>query len=129
MRPSPLNLGLVLVLVFGPSLARATDKPLPLHPGTYVIASYKPCQEAPLAGVSRFNGFSFEGPHASNCQTTVLRRRGSTYRIKTTCSAMGNGSPAVPSGSVQDIHIKSSSSFSVGNGKQRTEYRQCPAFR
>lgn len=128
MRPALLHLALTLTLILGSGPARAVDQALPLQAGTYVVSSYRPCQEAPLAGVTRYNGLSFEGPHASNCQTSLLRQRGSSYRVKTTCTAMGDGSPAVQSASVQDIRVKSRTALVVDHGKKKIEYGLCPGF-
>ena len=122
--PSRLMLG----LLFGAAVAQAADRALPLDPGNYVVASERPCEQAPLAGVMAFDGASFAGPHASACQTTILARHGSRYRVRTQCKALGDGSPAAAGAVVRDVRIESRTTYAVNRGKQATEYALCPAF-
>ena len=65
---------------------------LPLKPGTYVLAG-TPCKDPPFAAMFSYDGRQFSYPHASGCQSTVLSHRGRSYRIRETCSALGDGTP------------------------------------
>ncbi len=126
-RSLPLS-KLMLILVFGAGFAQAADAPLPLQPGTYVLASYKPCEEVALAGVISFDGNSFVGPHDSDCQTTILDQQASTYRVAIRCKALGDGTPTPPRDSFARVRIDSSTSFSMIDGADETPFVLCPEF-
>lgn len=128
MRDAYLASRLLFVLCTGTGFARAADAPLPLKAGSYVIASYTPCDEAPLAGVTSFDGASFVGPHDADCQTAVLSHRGTRYRVQVTCKAMGDGTPIAPTSYRQDVRIKSQTRFVVTREHREIEYALCPAF-
>ena len=68
---------------------------LPLSPGTYVRADVT-CDDPPFAATFDYDGHRFSYPHASNCRSTIVSRQGRTYRVRETCSALGDGSPARP---------------------------------
>ena len=118
---------LFLLLAFGMSFARATDS-LPLDTGTYVVTSYKPCTDAPFAGVKDFDGTSFGGPHDSDCQTVILARHGASYRVKTTCNGAGDGTPVTAGGLLEQVRIESRTAFVLTHGQQHREYTLCPTF-
>jgi hypothetical protein len=101
---------------------------LPLNPGTYVLASYEPCEEAPLAGVVEFDGKAIFGPHESRCTASVVSHRGSTYRVSTECAAHGDGTPQTPSRWVRTVHVESESRLAVIAQGKPVEYQLCPAF-
>jgi hypothetical protein len=106
----------------------ATADPLPIHSGTYVIQSYRPCAEAPLAGTFHYDGKGIAGPHESNCMSKLLSRYDRSYRIQTTCRALGDGTPAQVTASTQIYTVKSPTVVSVGEGTSQTTYALCPGF-
>ena len=101
---------------------------LPLKPGTYVASSDRPCAEAPFAAVKAFDGRAFSGPHRSACTSSIVGRRGQTYRVSTVCHALGDGTPAPVTGALEIIRVRSSSSFDVTASGRATRYELCPAF-
>ncbi len=112
-------------------IAFSAQAALPITPGAYVRDGV-PCQDAPLAAVLAYDGKTFSGPHESDCATTVLSRRGQTYRLKTTCHAAGDGSPAAASTQAQTVTVRSASHITFGHttGAGQTDragYRLCPA--
>lgn len=122
-----LRYKLFVILALGAGLARATDG-LPLNAGTYVLTSYKPCAEAPFAGVKDFDGTSFGGPHDSDCHTVILSRHSASYRVMRTCNAAGDGTPVTQTGFVEKVRIESRTAFVVTHGKQQLDYTLCPTF-
>ncbi len=125
---SLLRFKFLLALLFGMGFAHATDGLLPLDAGTYVVASYTPCEEAPLAGVTSFDGASFVGPHDSDCQTTILEQHGADYRVSVRCKALGDGTPTVPKPFVEGVRIKTRTSFVLTHDDAEMEFALCPAF-
>ena len=124
-----LRFKLLLALLFGMGFAHAMGGTLPLDVGNYVIASYKPCEEAPNAGVTSYDGASFVGPHDSDCQTTVLEQSGPRYRVSISCKALGDGTPMVPRPYVESVRILTRTSFAiVRHDGTEDEFDLCPAF-
>jgi len=131
MNQSPLRLKWALVLILAGGIARAADlATLPLNPGTYVLASYPRCEEAPLAAVVRFDGRSLAGPHDSNCRTEILERDGSTFRIRRGCRADGASQPSIPDEFVETVQVKSRTAIVLtpASGEPQN-YALCPGFR
>ena len=121
---------LALILLGATTLSQAaTSALLPIASGTYVIASSKPCRDAPLAGIAQFDGRALHGPHESDCTSSLLSRHGKTYRISTTCRAFGDGSPAKPDTQVQTVRVESRTRFEMIDGSGKTDYARCPSFR
>lgn len=129
MNRSLLRFRFPTLLLLGAGVARAAGIALPLDAGTYVVGSYKPCAEAPFAGVKDYDGKSFSGPHDAGCQTVALDRRDATYRLKTTCKSAGDGTPVTPTGFVEEVRVESRTAFVVIHGKDHVEYTLCPTFR
>lgn len=75
-----------------PLLAVAQDGLPALKHGIYVEKSY-PCKGAPNAAIAEWDGKGFSGAHSSQCTTRVLSRTGATYKLSTSCAAMGDGTP------------------------------------
>jgi hypothetical protein len=119
---------LLLIMTFAAGIAHAVDAPLPLNSGTYVVSSDKPCQDAAFAAVIVFDGHSFSGPHDSQCESTILGQQGRSYRVKTTCRALGDGTPITPSTVVQHVQIKSRSMFVLTRDNKELDYALCPRF-
>ena len=101
---------------------------LPIKAGTYVLSSYKPCAEAPLAGVVEFDGKAIFGPHESHCTASVLARHGRTYEVSTECRAHGDGTPETPSTGVRTVRVESSSRLALIEQGKPVEYELCPSF-
>ena len=125
---SPRCIALATVAA-GTLVQAAPDLLLPLKPGTYVVSSYKPCEEAPLAGVMVFDGKAFAGPHESSCSSAVVSRHGKTYDVVTECRAHGDGTPQTPTKWSQSMRLESSSSFAVTVNGQPVRYDLCTKFR
>jgi hypothetical protein len=77
-------------------LAQVND--LNLKHGTYVQASVS-CKEPPFAAVQAWDGAGVFGPHTSGCTSRVLSQHNNHFRIITSCSAVGDGTPN-PSGEI-----------------------------
>ena len=107
----------------------ATSALLPLDAGVYVVSTTTPCADAPLAGVARFDGLALSGPHESDCTSTVLSRQARTYRISTTCRALGDGSAATPTSQDQTVRVESRTRFAMVDHGTETDYARCPSFK
>lgn len=131
MNRLPHRSRLIFGLVLCTGLARAGEAPLlPLDAGTFVIASYPRCEEAPLAGVMSFDGHSLVGPHDSNCRTEIIERDGARYRVRTSCRADGAGQPEIPTETVLTIQVESSTAMTVTRPDGKSDgYALCPGFR
>lgn len=70
----------------------AVSQQLSIWAGVYVREP-APCQEAPNASILFWDGVGISGPHSSHCTSVVLRKNGRRYNIRTSCSALGDGSP------------------------------------
>jgi hypothetical protein len=101
---------------------------LPLRPGTYVLAN-TPCRDPALAGVFSYDGRQFSYPHASRCRSEILSSLGRTYRVRETCSALGDGAPAAPVTTILSYRIMSATQVWVSHPNRRfnSSYRWCPA--
>jgi hypothetical protein len=101
---------------------------LPLVVGTYVRDEFA-CRDAPFAAIKDFDGRAVSGAHSSDCDTVVLRRRGSTFTTTTTCKAEGDGTPMQPFTQVQTVQVLSSRRFVVTPTKAkptaRATFRLC----
>lgn len=129
MHRSMIHAASISALVAATGVAQAADAPLlPLDAGTYVVSDYTPCQEAPLAGVMQFDGHAFSGPHASSCHSVVLDHKGSSYRVRTKCTANGDGSPAAPHSETTAVRIESRTRLMLNHDGKDIEYALCPAL-
>jgi hypothetical protein len=117
-----------LALSVGTLACAAPSALLPLNPGTYVVSSYKPCEEAPLAGTKEFDGKTFVGPNESQCTSSVVSHHGNAYRVSTRCSAHGDGTPETPTRWTQTVHVESASGFDAVLDGKSVRYELCPAF-
>lgn len=97
---------------------------LPLTRGDYVIAG-QPCRDAPFAAMVRFDGQGFNGPHSSQCRSTVVARSGKTYRIRTQCAALGDGTLVRPNVMTQRYAVLSPTSFTRKTATGSLTYRFC----
>ena len=99
---------------------------LPLQSGTYVLAGV-PCRDPPFAAMFHYDGHQFSYPHASKCHSTIVSRQRGVYRVRETCSALGDGSAAAPSTTVTNYIIMSAERVAVRRGMARrdAEYRRC----
>jgi hypothetical protein len=113
------------VMLFGLA-ALSSSAILPLRPGNYVLTGQS-CQDAPFAAMVTFDGRGFGGPHATHCTSAVLQQRGNDYRVHTTCTALGDGSPAKPSALVERYRITSQTSFERRAPGGLLAYRLCPS--
>ncbi len=107
----------------------ASPATLPIAAGTYVVVGKAPCKDAPLAGVTTFDGRAFLGPHSSDCTSTLLGRHGRSYRVSTECRALGDGTPATPFTQVQLVRVDSRTRFAIVQDGHATAYARCPSFR
>jgi len=119
---------LLLVAICVAGFAHAANAPLPLKSGTYVVSSDKPCEDAAFADVIEFDVRSFHGPHEAQCQSTTLDQHGRSYRVSTTCRALGDGTAATPSTFVRRVRITSRSTFVLTRDKADDVYALCPEF-
>jgi len=115
-----------LISVFVPIPTFAQSAQLDLNPGTYVDARYK-CDGAPNATLLTWDGKGFSGAHSSICSTRVLSRTGNTFRIQTTCAAVGDGTPAVAVPSDEEsLSLLGGSGFILaGFSRGSNSYRLC----
>lgn len=70
----------------------AVSQQLTIRAGVYVREPAQ-CQEAPNASTLFWDGVGFSGPHSSHCTSAVFRKNVRRYNIRTSCSALGDGSP------------------------------------
>ena len=111
-----------------PSFVMAEGDRLLLKRGLYVDASVS-CQEPPFAVMQSWDGVGFHGPHSSGCTTRILSRRGNTFHIATTCTALGDGTPVpasqVNTGDLSLIRLSSSRFTEFSSTKVRRTFRLC----
>ena len=113
-----------LILVLGTAAQSAT---LPIKPGTYVLAGV-PCSDPPFAATFDFDGKRFSYPHASDCRSVVHAQGGHTYRVRETCSALGDGSPTKADTTEATYKILSADMVRIVRGaKGASNYRRCPS--
>ncbi len=113
-----------------PFTIMAQDQLVSLKHGVYVEAGTA-CKDAPFAAMKSWDGHGFAGPHSSQCTSQIVTRHGNQYKVRTACSALGDGTPN-PSGHVDTETIQltqlSDVSFAVGSQtKARLTYRWCSA--
>jgi hypothetical protein len=129
MRRLRINCGLCAVVLWAANSAHAgPGSLLPLQPGPYVVSSYKPCEEAPLAAVVQFDGRAIFGPHESNCTISIESHKGRSYRLSTECQANGDGSAASPTKALRTVRIESKVKFSVVSLGSPVAYELCVGF-
>ena len=101
---------------------------LTLKPGVFVREPYA-CRDAPNAAIRVWDGTAFSTAGSSRCTTRVLSRKGEQFRISTTCSALGDGTPD-NSGYVEELLLtqQSDSRFTISReGQPEGKYRWCSA--
>jgi len=101
---------------------------LTLKPGVFVREPYA-CKDAPNAAIRVWDGAAFSGAGSSKCTTRVLSRQGEQFKISTTCSALGDGTPD-NSGYVEELLLtrQSDSRFIIARKDQpEGKYRWCSA--
>lgn len=108
--------------------ASANAASLPLRPGAFVLKD-QPCRAPAFAAMFQYDGREFSYPHASRCRSTTLSHRGRTYRLRETCSALGDGSPAAPTTTVSSYEVVSPTEVRVSQGARHdaSSYRWCAA--
>jgi hypothetical protein len=77
---------------FMPLIAFSQDQQITLKHGVYVRQE-TPCKDAPNAAIISWDGVGFSGAHSSKCTSRVVHTDGMQFRVNTTCSALGDGSP------------------------------------
>jgi hypothetical protein len=95
---------------------------LPLEHGTYVREGYD-AASAPFAAILEYDGSTISGPHSSACVSEVLDHDGAKYRIKTTCFAEGDATPATPYKERERIVVVSSTRMQFTHGDDQAIYR------
>jgi hypothetical protein len=106
--------------------AAAQAATLPLKPGTYVLATV-PCNDPPFAATFDYDGRHFSYPHATHCSSAIVSRDDRLYRVRETCSALGDGSPTAASTVVTSYRILSRDRVDVRQAKETdySTYRWC----
>ena len=123
MLKSMLVIACLTVVYAGPD-----TEPLPVKHGVYVRKAVS-CQGAPNAAILVWDGIGLSGAHSSKCTSRIVSRNGSTFKMTTACSAMGDGSPD-SSGFTEELMVSSVSktSFVIARGSQPgIAYRWCSA--
>ncbi|MBI0331152.1 hypothetical protein [Burkholderia plantarii] len=113
----------------GMSLAAAAYAALPLRVGTYGDTRIAECGNVPNAGIVTYDGRGLGGAHSSHCVSTILKRTGNEYDLRTTCSALGDGTPVKPETFKEKIRILSPVRFSRQLSQGAETYRFCPNFK
>ncbi len=113
-----------------PCLALARREPLSLKHGIYMLQNVA-CQEPANAAMMCWDGVGLSGPHASKCVSHVLSQHGSRFSVRTTCAALGDGTPN-PSGQadVETLSVNRLSNARIviaSEAKQPATYRWCSA--
>lgn len=117
----------VIAGLIGSGTAAGAGGEIPLKVGDYVLDGTG-CTDAPFAAMAKWDGVGFGGPHASHCKTTVLHRRGNVFDVETTCSALGDGTPARPTTWKERITVSGETSFSRSvPGQVAKKFHWCPA--
>ena len=98
---------------------------LPLEAGTYVREGVD-VVDAPFAALVAYDGSAFSGPHSSACRSKLLSHRGATYRLSTTCEALGDGTPAVATTEVERVVVVSPTRMRFARGDDVALYRLAP---
>jgi hypothetical protein len=103
-------------------------EPLPVKHGVYVQKAVA-CKGAPNAANRVWDGIGLSGAHSSKCTSRIVSRNGSTFKMTTACSALGDGFPDF-SGLTEELMVSSVSkkSFAIARGIQPgIAYRWCSA--
>jgi hypothetical protein len=103
-------------------------EPLSVKHGVYVQKAVS-CKGAPNAAILVWDGIGLSGAHSSKCTSRIVSRNGSTFKMTTACSALGDGSPD-SSGVTEESMVSSVSktSFVIARGSQPgIAYRWCSA--
>jgi len=119
--------GWPLAMMLGTMASSAT---LPLRPGTYVETG-SPCHDPALAALFDYDGRRFSYPHATNCRSVIQSHAGRTYRVTESCSALGDGSAAIPDTRQATYIVLSNSRVRIDRGPANTtsSYRWCASPR
>ncbi|MBB5060653.1 hypothetical protein HDF16_005389 [Granulicella aggregans] len=125
-----IRIAIVALWLNVPGLIHAQIARLDLKHGTYVNASIS-CTASPFAAMRSWDGIGFSGPHSSRCMSRVLGHKGNHFKISTSCSAVGDGTPS-PAGQIDIEKLSlirlSNVDFVVSEGaKPKTTYRWCTA--
>ena len=99
-----------------------TKNLLPLEHGTYVREDFD-ATDAPFAAIIEYDGSTFAGPHSSACVSEVLDHDGAKYRIRTTCFAEGDGTPAAPYSEKERIVVQSPTRMQFTHNDDSAVYR------
>ncbi len=118
----PALLGLFF---FAGAATASTNSLVPIAAGTWVRDGTA-CQDAPFAAQFSFDGQAFAGPHASGCRTKVLSHDSDSYRMSTTCTALGDGTPTAKTTEVQRLTIVSPTTVRFSHSKDTAIYHHCP---
>ena len=121
MRSGILVVACLTVVYAGPDA-----EPLPVKHGLYVQKTVS-CKGAPNAAILVWDGIGLSGAHSSKCRSRIVSRNGSTFKMTTACSALGDGSPD-SSGFTEELMVSSVSktSFVIARGTQPgIAYRWC----
>lgn len=110
-------------------LAAVSQNPEPTIKRGLYVRQPALCGNAPNASIISWDGVGFFGPHSSKCKSTVTLHHGNQYEIRTSCSALGDGS-ANPSGTpfVESfaLTLSSNNEFTITKGdKRQGNYRWC----
>jgi hypothetical protein len=118
------NISIVLAMIATGSSAAT----LPLKRGEYVLVTV-PCKDPPLAAMFTFDGQHFSYPHASDCHSDVRPSGHHSYHVSTTCSTLGDGSPAAATTEVARYTVQSATRVIIRNRSERSDlhYRWCSA--
>jgi hypothetical protein len=95
---------------------------LPLQHGTYVREGYD-AEDPPFAAILEFDGSTFSDPHSSACVSEVLDHDGAKYRVRTTCFAAGDGTPAAPYSQKERVVVQSPTRMQFTHDDDTAVYR------
>jgi hypothetical protein len=118
------GLRVLALVIFVAAPAEAAT--LPLRPGTFVMIG-EPCADAPLATLFHYDGRSFSYPHATQCRFQILSHGAQDAKLRETCYALGDGTPATPSTTTSTYTFISATEVRVGKeeGRKPSTYRWC----
>jgi hypothetical protein len=122
MRIAPAFVALGMFLAISAEAPAEAKDLLPLAHGTYVREDFD-AADAPFAAILEYDGSAFSGPHSSACVSKVLDHDGAKYRVSTTCSAAGDGSPAAPYTEKERIVVQSPTRMQFTHGDDMAIYR------
>jgi hypothetical protein len=113
---------LAAAMLVAASAHAETKDLLPLAHGTYVREGYD-AEDAPFAAILEFDGSTFSGAHSSACVSEVLDHDGAKYRVRTTCFAEGDGTPAAPYSEKERIVVQSPTRMQFTHNDDTAIYR------